>query len=99
MVERLARCGIRVLVHDLRRSAIRKMIRAGIPEHIAMAISGHRTRSVFDRYGYCQSQQLGATDRVQNYMEHPAARAVVPLNRHKAVTGNDQVRDIPDQKI
>ena len=72
-----------LLPHDMRRSAVRNFRRSGLSEGEGMALSGHKTRAIYDRYNIIDDRDLTESmNRVQDHLKKEAEnRKVVPINQ------------------
>jgi integrase len=69
--------------HDLRRTAVMHLERAGVPRSVAMKLTGHKTEAVYRRYAIADAASLaeGVEKLARLHEGKSEARKVVPITQ------------------
>ena len=79
-------------LHDCRRTAARNLIRANVPERIAMLLTGHKSRAIFDRYNIIHEQELlDAGDQLVEYLAQQAQAVPARRRPHPVRTAGPRI--------
>ena len=85
-------------LHDCRRTAARNLIRANVPERVAMLLTGHKSRAIFDRYNIIHEQELlDAGDQLVAYLAQQAQAVPARRRSHAAATDRLDVQLQPSR--
>lgn len=68
--------------HDLRRTTARNLNRAGVPDRLAMALMGHKTRAMYDRYNIVDEDDIRRSmERMEEYLEQAGDNPVTETTK------------------